>query len=61
MNVLGAEDEADLRALLAGARGGDLVLIALGGEGHVVDARLDGLGVEIVLDIGDLDLLAVLV
>ena len=39
--------------------GGDLVLIALGGEGHIVNARGDGLGVEVVLDVRDLDLLAV--
>ena len=39
--------------------GGDLVLIALGGEGHIVDARGDVLGVKVVLDVGDLDLFAV--
>ena len=59
MDVLGTEDKADLLALFKGVGGGDLVLIALGGEGHIVNARGDGLGVEVVLDVRDLDLLAV--
>ena len=59
MDVFGTEDKADLLALFKGVGGGDLVLIALGGEGHIVNARGDGLGVEVVLDIRDLDLLAV--
>lgn len=59
MDVLWTEDKADLLALFKGVGGGDLVLIALGGEGHIVNARGDGLGVEVVLDVRDLDLLAV--